>query len=158
MTPLDRGVNMKLKPWLKTLLSILTIIIGGFLLFNLAFILVALIMGLVGLISGSNNTPSITGIVILIILLLVLSWFIFKSKLPTLIKATYLSMPLMVILMTIGISLYQQPQWIIYLIGAAIVISILLYLIFKKLSWLYFISTIYVALLALYISIAGIEI
>ena len=67
-------------------------------------------------------------------------------------------MPLMVILVAIGISLYQQSKWMIAGAGAVIICALLSYLYKKKLSWLYYFSTLYVAVLALYILLSGMEI
>jgi len=49
----------------------------------------------------------------------------------------------------VGLSLYQQSKWITLGIGAVIICAVLSYLHKKKLSWLYYFSTLYVAVLAL---------
>lgn len=151
---------MKLKLWQKNVLSMLVIVIGGFILFNLAFLLAALVinatMNVLGM--AQNEAPHIVGRVLYLLLIFLISWFVFRSRLNDTIKATFLTMPLMVILVMIGISFYQQSKWMIAGIGAVIICAVLSYLYKKKLSWLYYFSTFYVAALALYILLSGMEI
>ncbi len=147
---------MEVKPWVKSLLSVLVIIGGGFALFNLAFIIAAAIMWLTGIFTGLEGPRHVVGIIMLI--LLVLSWFVFKSRLSNLLKATFLTMPLMTILVSLGLLLYEQPQWITYVIGAILIVMVLIYLYTKKLQWHYYVSTLYVGILALIIMITGMEI
>lgn len=151
---------MTLKLWQKNILSALVIIAGGFILFNLAFILAALVingtMSVLGM--PQNEAPHIIGRVVYLLLIFLISWFVLRSRLNGTIKATFLTMPLMVILVTLGISLYQQSKWIITGIGALIICMVIFYLHKKKLSWLYYFSAFYVAALAFYILLSGMDI
>lgn len=151
---------MKLKPYQKNILSILVIVVGGFILFNLAFLLTAFVTNAVISFSGMRQSGSvhIIGRGLSVLLILLISWATLRSRLNDTIKATFLTMPLMVILVTIGISLYQQPKWIIAGIGAVIICVVILYLHKKKLSWLYYFSAFYVAAIALYVLISGMDI
>ena len=151
---------MKLKPWQKSLLSMIIIIIGGFILFNFAFILTALVVRATMFIirAPENMPPPHIGRYITVILILIMSYIVFRSRLNDTIKATYLTMPLMVALVMIGLSLYGKPQWVIYGTGALVIFAVTFYLYKKKLSWLYYFSTFYVAILGLYIMISGMEI
>lgn len=151
---------MKLKPWQKSLLSMIIIIIGGFILFNFAFILTALVVRATMFIirAPENMPPPYIGRYITVILILIMSYIVFRSRLNDTIKATYLTMPLMVALVMIGLSLYGKPQWVIYGTGALVIFAVTFYLYKKKLSWLYYFSTFYVAILGLYIMISGMEI
>lgn len=103
---------MELKLWQKNLLSIISIVIGGFILFNLAFILTALVVRATMLVIRvpQNMHPPYIGRYITVILILIMSYFIFRSRLNDIIKATFLTMPLMVVLVIAGISLCGQPQ------------------------------------------------
>ena len=83
---------------------------------------------------------------------------IFRSKFNELVKATFLNAPLMVLFVMIGLSLYERPQWLILGIGAAIALAILLFLYIKKLSWMYFIATLFTTGVAAYVALAGVEI
>ncbi|MEA4813541.1 MAG: hypothetical protein VB112_01355 [Oscillospiraceae bacterium] len=151
---------MKLKRYQKKILSILAIAAGGYVLFNLAFLLTALVTNaLIGL-SGMSQSVSvhIIGIALSAFLILSISWAIFRSRLNDTIKAAFLTMPLMVILVIIGIILNQQSKWIIAGIGAAIIFAVVLYLHKKKFPWQYFFSVFYVAAIALYVLLSGMDI
>ena len=151
---------MKLKPYQKNVLSALVIIIGGFALFNIAFLLAALVINATMRVLGmaQHEAPSMVGRVLFLILIILSSWFVFRSKLKDLIKATFLTMPLMVVLVMAGISLYQQARWMVAGIGAVFIFSVLYYLYKKKLSWLYYFSTFYVAIVALCVMLFNVEI
>lgn len=149
---------MKGKPWVKAALSMLCIIVGGFILFNIAFMLVALVMRILAFVDGTQGIPPAYGRFIVVILIFVISWFIFRSKLNDLIKATYLTMPLMVVLVMIGIYSFQLSQSVVYILGGIVVAALLYYIYKKKLSWLYYFATAYVVAVALFVMIAGIEI
>lgn len=155
---------MKLKTWQKNILSAVVIAVGGFVLFNLAFILLAVTMQVFRMATrsfGGNNdfaiNPMLLRYVFAIILLLV-SWLILRSKLGTLVKATYLTMPLMVLLILEGILLYEQPKWVPVCVGAVIVGAVIFYLYKRKLTWQYYFAAIYTGALALYVMLAGVDI
>lgn len=155
---------MKLKPWQKNGLSVIVIAAGGYVLFILMFLLAALTAqagdALARAISGKENAAigQPTWTIIFVVLLACASWLIFRSKLNDLIKATYLTGPLMVAFVLMGIVLYGQPQWVILGAGAAVAAAVLAYLYVRKLSWLYFVATIYTTGVAAYIALAGVEI
>lgn len=151
---------MKLKKWQKNVLSALVIMFGGFILFNAAFLLAAFVinasMSLMGM--PQNAAPHVISRILYLVLIFLISLGIFKSKLNTLFKATYLTMPLMVILVFVGLVLYQQSTFLIAIIGGIIIGAVLLYIYKKKLSWQYYFATLYVAVLGLYIMIFNVEI
>lgn len=141
---------MKLNTWQKNVLSAVVIAAGGFILFNAAFLLAALVINGLGMLMGNvDRPPSFIQIVAYAGILLIISWLVFRSKLSHLIKATYMTMPLMVVLVMTGITLYTQPQWVPICVGAVIVAAVLLFIYIKKLPWLYYFATVYVAALAL---------
>jgi hypothetical protein len=155
---------MKLKRWQKNGLSVVVIVAGGFALFNLMFMLLALVVNagnaLTRAIAGADDF-AINGMFwrgIFVVVLLVASWLILRGKLNDLFKATYLTAPLMVLYVLIGIALYGQPQWLILGVGAAVAVAVLSFLAVRKLSWLYFAATIYVTIVAAYVAIAGVDI
>lgn len=156
---------MKLKPWRKNVLSVLVIVVVGYGLFLTAFLLAAVVMkvcnAIVVLFAGKSESDQNIRIYwhyVYVILILLLSWFVLKSKLNDLFKATYLTMPLIVVLAEVGIHLYQQPPWVTAGISTVIVGAMLFYLYKKKLSWLYYFSTFYVVAMALYVLFSGMEI
>jgi len=141
---------MKLKQYQKNLVSALIIVIGGFVLFNLAFILAALTINITISILGiaENEAPPLISRLVYVILIIIIFWFVFRSRLSDTMKATFLTMPLMVILVATGIAFYQQSKWIIGGISGVIISLVLLYLYKKRLSWVYYFATVYVAILA----------
>lgn len=151
---------MKLKTWHKNVLSSLIIVFGGFILFNAAFLLAAFVINASMRIMGmpQNVAPHLLSRALYLILIFLISFGIFRSKLNTLVKATFLTMPLMVVLVMVGMVLYHQSQILITVIGALIVGAVLLYLYKKKLSWQYYFATLYVAVLGLCIMLFNIEI
>ena len=70
------------------------IIIGGFILFNFAFILTALVVRATMFIirAPENMPPPYIGRYITVILILIMSYIVFRSRLNDTIKATYLTM------------------------------------------------------------------
>jgi len=155
---------MKLKQWHKNILSGLIIVAGGFVLFNLAFMLAAVTMHACRLavtVIGGNRVEDMGPMwwkYVYAGLILLISFFIFRSKFIPLTKATYLTMPLMVVLVLIGIQFYQQPQWVPILIGAVIISAMISCFYIIKLSWHYHFATLYTAALALFIILSGIDI
>lgn len=140
------------------------IMLGGFVLFNVAFILA---FG-VHTVSSLTIMPWVKGLIdpdsvlfswhyIYMILIMLISVVVLRLNLSPLIKATYLTMPIMVFLVEIGLNFYlYQPV----VIGLSIAfITLLLLLIYKKkLPWQYYFSTLYVAILAVIIMVMDIQI
>ncbi len=151
---------MKLKLYQKNILSVLVIVVGGLILFNLAFLLTALVTNAVISFSGKEQFGAVhmIGRGLSVLLILLISWLVLRSHLNDTIKATFLTMPLMVILVIIGISFYEQSKWVVAGIGALIICALIFYLYKKKLPWLYYFSTFYVAALALYVLLSGMDI
>lgn len=156
---------MKLNSMFSKMLSALVIMVGGFILFNLAFVVFALIVNLsisiLGL--GAQSAPPVIARILGVIVLAVITWLGLKIKLKNevfnhTLKATIITMPLMVIMVSIGITLYQQAQWIIILAGALIIIPALYYVWKKNYPWMYAFAIVYVALLALFIMFSGMDI
>jgi len=151
---------MKLKIWQKNLLSAIVIMAVGFILFNAAFLLAALVLNgfMILLGSNQNTAPPFVGRAAYFILILLISWLVFRSKLNDLIKASFLTMPLMVVLVMGGIGLYTQPKWIVAGAGALVIGAVILYLYKKRLPWLYYFATIFVAATALCVMLFNVEI
>jgi hypothetical protein len=151
---------MKLKTWQKNVLSAVVIVVAGFILFNVAFILAAFVFNTAASLTGEgmDQGPRLIGIASYLLILALLSIAVFISKLSHLAKATFLTMPLMAVLILSGVMMYEQPGWVPFATGAAIVGAVLIYLYTKKLPWLYYFATFYVAVLALAVTIFRIEI
>ncbi len=151
---------MKLKNWQKQVLSVVVLIAGGYVLFLLAFVVFAFVvnglMALLGL--PENASPPAIGRVLAYLLILLVSWLIFRSRSPVLVKATVLQMPLMVTLVMLGISFYGQSMVLIIIMGIVVIGAVATFIAYRKLSWQYWFSTGYVGVLALGIMIFDIQI
>jgi len=158
--------NMLKNPYVKNILSALAIVFGGSILLNLTFLFDFLFQSLVDEIiklftsvdfnmAWSWLPPVKHGI--FVILIGSISWFIFKSKLPKLIKAIYLTVPTAVVLATIGIFFYQW-QLLPFVLGGIAVLGTLYFFYKKRLPWVYWFAVIIVALALLVMTLTGQEI
>jgi hypothetical protein len=154
------------KPVVKNILSALAVAFFGFILLNLAFMFDALFQGLIrallglftpgDLFMGAPWFPPVMH-VLFVILIGLISWFVFRSKLKVLFKAIYMTVPLAVVFVTIGMFLYPWPV-ISYLIGFFFGISLLYYFYRTKQPWLYYYAVILVGLTLAIFSLLGGEI
>ena len=152
---------MKLKNWQRNSLSVIIIIVGGFILWNVTFLLAALVMQVYRFLIGSfeQEGSAMAWKYAYLIVVLLISWFVFRTKrFNTIVKSTYLTMPLMVMLILAGVQFYQQPKWVPISVGALITLSVFLSLHKMKLSWHYYFASIYTAAMALYVVLADIQI
>jgi hypothetical protein len=127
----------------KNLLQALFIVVIGFLLFNLAFILLALILNGISMVTQNPVQNNDLGYLIFLIVLLVLSWVLFQTKLSILIKASFLTMPVMSVLVMIGILMFGQPSWLLYGVEGLIIGLILVFLRQMKQPWQYTFAVLY---------------
>lgn len=152
--------------FVKNILSAVAVVIFGFILLILTFLFDALFQSLIdGVIKLFTQTdinmvwywfPSIKHAMFVIIIGLI-SWFVFKSKLGTFYKAIYMTVPLAVVFATIGMFLYQWPV-IVYLLGGLFFFCVLYYLYKTKKSWLYYYTLVLIGILMLLIVLLGIDI
>ena len=153
-------------PIVKNILSAVTVAVFGFVLLIITFLLDFLFQSLIdGIIAifipfdmniAWNWSPLIKHAMFLIIIGLV-SWFIFRSKLGVLYKAIYMTVPLAVVLVTMGMFLYRWPI-IIYLLGSLFVIAVLYYFHRSKQHWLYYYTVILVGFVLAIFTLSGGEI
>lgn len=154
------------KTWAKNILSALAVAFLGFILLNLAFMLDFLfqmlmrhIIELFVSLGPESMAPWFSPLMHLsfVILISVLSWFVFKSKLRTLFKAAYLVVPLATVLVTMGMFLYQWPI-LSFIIGGLIVLGVLYYLYRTKQHWLYYYATILISITLAIFTLMGVDI
>lgn len=151
---------------IKNILFGLFIAVFGFLLLNITFIIDAIYQGLVrrivGLIIPFNPDSKLYWFPLLMhgsffVIIGIVSWFVFKSKLKDIYKATYMIVPLAAVYVTIGMFLNKWPI-AIYSIGILFGISVLYYLYRTKMPWLYYYTLILISLLMFIVQILGIDI
>lgn len=92
-----------------------------------------------------------------VVMVCLISWPILRSKLGVLYKAIYMTVPVAVILATIGIFLHRWPP-VPYLVGGLFTAGVLFYLYRTKQPWLYHCSVIMVALCLMMFTVLGGEI
>ena len=155
---------MKLKTYQKNILHMFVIVVGGFILFNVAFFLAFLVNRayMLLIMIFTHNIENIGAMrfswhYVYIVVVLILSWFVFRTKLNDLAKSTFSTMPLIVLLTEVGIRFYQSPL-MVYIICSAIVGAILLYLYNTKRSWLYYFAVFYVVAVGIFVMLTGMEI
>jgi hypothetical protein len=91
------------------------------------------------------------------VILAVLSWFIFRSKLATLYKAMYTTLPMGTVLAFIAIDFYSQPV-LVYSFGALFAFGVLAYLFFTKKPWPYYFSVISISIVLFMVRLLGVEV
>ncbi|HCT63055.1 MAG TPA: hypothetical protein DIC19_03045 [Erysipelotrichaceae bacterium] len=156
---------MKNNALFRFVLPAIIIMGGGFILFNVAFILFALVVNLTISIFGTDphSAPPVLSRLLGFLAIGGLTWIGFKINLKSdeikhTLRATLITMPLMALLIALGIMLYEQAQWMVLLAGALIIVPSLYYVWRLKLSWKYLFAIIYVAVLALYVMWSGMDI
>ena len=149
-------------PIVKNILSALAVACFGFVLLNLTFILNFLVVKFIGLFVSDEFMSTHQGQwfpmmrhVLFLIIIGLISWPVFRSKLGTLYKAIFMTVPLAVTFVTIGIFLYQWPV-VPYLVGGLFTIAVLFFLYRTKQPWLYYYTIILVSLsLAIFTLLGG---
>jgi hypothetical protein len=155
---------MKLKSILGVIVSALVIMLGGFVLFNLAFVFLGfLVNGMEGFMdSGGEATRGLLllgGFVALVVALTIVAKFLItKEQLKHTLLASILALLLMVVLILIGIVLYGQSDIIILLAGSLIIIPLLILLYLKKANWTYIFATVFASFLGILVMLFNIEI
>ena len=153
-------------PIVKTILSALAVAGFGFMLLNVIFmfdfLLHTLVGGLIKLFIPVDPAmayqwfpPMMHALFVAVIGLI--SWLIFRSKLGVLYKAIYMTVPLAVVFVTIGMFLYRWPV-VVYSLGSVFGIGVLSYLYRTKKHWLYYYTVILVGLVLAIFSLLGGEI
>lgn len=153
-----------MKKWLKNIILALAITIFGYLLLNLTFILDALYQGMIRSIMGlflnlgpESNLywfPPVMHLSFVVIIGLI-TYFIFKLKLKPLYKAIYLTVPTAVVLVTIGMFLSNWPM-LMYSLGLLLGLATIFYFYRTKQPWLYYFSVILVSItLAIFTLLSG---
>jgi hypothetical protein len=132
--------------WTRNVLLALAVAAGGFVLLNLTFLLDFLFQSALrpvfsvfrpSILEGGPGWSGPWLHVLFFLLIGLISWFVYRSKLPVLIKAIYTVVPTAVTLATVGILLYQWPA-AVWITGILITTTTLALLYVKKQPWLYF--------------------
>lgn len=148
--------------WTKNILQAMLVAAVGFVLLNITFLLYFLVFQLFDVFAPGNTGPMpawipVTRAVVFLAIIALISWFVFRSKLPVIFKATFVTVPTAVVLAFIGIIFFSWPL-ITYLTGAVLVASVLVYFYRTRQPWLYYYSVILVAVTMAIFTLTGGEI
>jgi hypothetical protein len=155
-------VNLLLNPYVKNTLSALAVTVFTFLLWNLTFGFYALLDNGVRLVFPpelARTNILYQGLVpgIFLILLALMGWAVLKSKLPDLVIATWLTVPLTVLLVLLGAYTHSRPALTIIL-GVLVVGGFLEYLRETGRSWIYYYALLFTAITLAVFTLMGGEI
>jgi hypothetical protein len=153
-------------PIVKNILSAIAVAGFGFILLNAAFLFDFLyqsaVGGIIRLFMPLNPESDLfwfppTMHVSFMIIIVLMSWSVFRSKLGVLNKATFSTVPLAAVLVTMGMFLHRWPI-LSYSLGGLFCTSVLYYLYRAKRHWLYMYAVILVGLVLAIFSLSGGEI
>ena len=146
-----------MSPLLKKILEALGIAVIGFILFNVAFMMFASILGIIMMIAKTSIQNNGLGFAIFFLILVILTTLVFRSKLNIILKAGYLCMPVMSVLVMLGI-LFNKNQLMVFGFAGLFIGVLFSYLRIMKQPWQYLFSVLYCTALGLIISIFNVQI
>lgn len=150
------------KDWFKKIAFALLIVAAGFILLILAFILNAGLQSLFQWLFYPKNEELMMILrwlaplqhILFVVVIGLISWVVFRTKWPAFVKAIYLTVPVAVALVTLGMFTYQMP--VVTIVVGLVLILATLYLFYRlKLSWLYFFSLIFWSLVLTIFTFTG---
>lgn len=155
-------------PIVKNILSVLAVAGFGFVLLGLTFLFdflfQSLIVGFIKLFIPVSVNPEMDYHwlppmiqVLFMVVIGLISWFIFRSKLGVLYKAIYMTVPTAVALATIGIFLYRWPV-VAFSMGGLFSVGVLYSFYRTKQPWIYYYTVILVATTLAIMTFVGVEI
>lgn len=154
------------KKWAWNVFSVFAVAFFGFLLLNWAFLFDALYQNVARSIVAyllnfgpESYVPWFPPVMHLsfLVLLGVISWFILRSRLWTLLKAIYLCVPVVAVQVYIGMFLYPN-NWLVYSLGTLFCLGLLYYFYRTKQPWLYYFTTIFWSIVLAAYTLSGGEI
>ncbi|RJO63342.1 MAG: hypothetical protein C4542_00165 [Dehalococcoidia bacterium] len=154
--------NLLKNTYVKNILSALAVAAIGFVLLNLTFLLSYLVFQFIDIFIPGNRESAPQWIplarhILFLAIIALISWVVFRSKLPVLIKAIFMTVPTAVTIVTIGIVSYPSPV-LPYLFGSLLTIGVLFYFFRTHKPWLYYYSVILVVLTLMIFTLMGGEI
>jgi len=146
-------------PLTKNVLSALAITIFGYVLLFITFIFDFIYQSTLNWIIRlfAPNWPIMQFHNSFIIIIGLISWFVFKSRSKVVYKAIYMAVPVAVILVTVGMHLYQWPI-ACFSVGGLLCICALYIFYRTKQPWLYYYTVILVGATLAFFTLSGGEI
>ena len=155
---------MSIKNILGLIVSAVLVMFGGFVLFNVAFVILGILANGFEIFSDmTGEVPRemlmLAAFIGLAVACLIIAKFILsKQQFKHTLLATLLTLPLMAVLVMVGITLYGQSDLVILLVGGALIIPTLWLMIKKRANWTYLFAVFYVTCLGIIIMIFNIDI
>lgn len=148
--------------YIKNVLSAIAVTVIGAILLNLTFILDWGFQSLIHLFFLRDYYHEVQWLqsikhILFVGIILMLSWFVLKSRLNRIFKAAYFMVPFAVILVTVGMFSFRW-QILSYSISILIYGEVILYLYHMKKNWLYYYSVTLIAALLLIMNILKMDI
>jgi hypothetical protein len=148
--------------YIRNIFAAATVAALGFLLLNLAFMLDWAFQSLLLRLFPMNADMRLYWFpparhVLFFALILLLTWPVLRSRLKTIFKAAYLTVPAAVTFATVGMFLYQRPA-VMYGISVLIYGGTVYFLYRRHMSWLYYYSVTLTAVALLTVGLLGIDI
>ncbi len=149
-------------PIVKNVLTALAVAVFGFVLLNITFLFNYLVFLVIDLVVPPDFIPANLWFTMVrhglfLVIIGLISWFVFRSNLGVLYKAIFMTVPVAVFLVSIGIFLHDWPH-IPYIIGGLSTLAVLFYFYRTKRHWLYYYSVILIALTLMIFTLLGGEI
>lgn len=153
-------------PIIKNILQALAVAFFGFILLNFTFLFDFLfqsfILRIIKIFTPVNLEMSYSWFppllhISFVIVIGLITWLIFRTKLKTIYKAIFLTVPIAVCLAILGMFLYRWPV-ILYSLGVLLSLSVLYFFYKTKQPWLYYYAIILVALTLTIFTLFGGEI
>lgn len=151
-------------PWVKKGVEALTVAFFGLILLSLAFLFDFLFQMLMRYLievfvplGPEMEVPWFPPLMHLLFaaLIILISWLVFRSKLKVIYKASYMAVPVAVVLVTVGMLLFPWPA-AVYSLGALLCMGTLYFFRRTKQPWLYYYSVILMsAVLAIFTLVRG---
>jgi len=140
---------------------LLAITLGGFILLNITFFgawmthrVIDFILSLIR--PDGLMVPQYRHLIFALLIGL-LSIFIFRSRLPSIYKAIYTTVPTAVLFITVGILLYRDPISV-YALSLLLFVGLILIMYRFNLEWMYYYAVIIISLTLLIMNSFGMEI
>ena len=151
-------------PIVKNILSAVAVTGFGFILLNFTFLFDFFFQSLIDRVIKLFTSTDINMVcywfppikhTVFVVIIGLISLFVFRSKLKVLYKAIYMTVPVAVVLATVGIFLYKWPI-VSYSAGSLLCIGTLYYFYRTKQPWLYYYTVVLVSItLAIFTLLGG---
>lgn len=154
---------MKNNDIIRWIVVILSIMFGGFLLFSLGFSLLAIVIHVFRAQGPNDNFNMLNALLILgaylgatLFLIYSMKVYLDDSDFKIALLATFLTLPLMLMVVSIGIVFFDH-QSLVVILSSGLMLSVILFMIYKKVHTCYKIAWLIVLLASLIIYVFNVQ-